>query len=125
MIVVERAGIELDYCIACRGLWFDQGELDLLADLTGMPHGVVDTFPRGEARTRRSCPRCPATLIDVAAGSVHIDACPHHHGYWFDHGELGSFVDNAAGRNPEMTPLTQFLGEVFTTSVTQPGENER
>jgi Zn-finger nucleic acid-binding protein len=30
MIVVEYQQIELDYCGSCRGVWFDNGELELL-----------------------------------------------------------------------------------------------
>ena len=29
LIVVERNGIELDYCIQCQGFWFDAGEINL------------------------------------------------------------------------------------------------
>lgn len=35
LIVVERDNIELDYCIACKGFWFDAGELGLLAEKIG------------------------------------------------------------------------------------------
>lgn len=30
--MVERQGIELDYCPACRGVWLDRGELDRLLE---------------------------------------------------------------------------------------------
>ncbi|MFT4262001.1 MAG: zf-TFIIB domain-containing protein [Nocardioides sp.] len=28
----ERAGIEIDYCPTCRGVWLDRGELDKIID---------------------------------------------------------------------------------------------
>lgn len=28
--MTERAGIEIDYCPQCRGVWLDRGELDKL-----------------------------------------------------------------------------------------------
>ncbi|MDF1705470.1 MAG: zf-TFIIB domain-containing protein [Aeromicrobium sp.] len=28
----ERAGVELDYCPECRGVWLDRGELDKILD---------------------------------------------------------------------------------------------
>lgn len=28
----ERAGIEIDYCPACRGVWLDRGELDKIIE---------------------------------------------------------------------------------------------
>ena len=33
LIVIERNGIEIDYCPACRGIWLDRGELDKLLEL--------------------------------------------------------------------------------------------
>ncbi len=32
LLMVERQGIELDYCPACRGVWLDRGELDRLLE---------------------------------------------------------------------------------------------
>ena len=29
MVIVEYDDIELDYCTACKGVWFDAGELEL------------------------------------------------------------------------------------------------
>lgn len=28
----DRAGIEIDYCPSCRGVWLDRGELDKIID---------------------------------------------------------------------------------------------
>lgn len=28
----ERQGIEIDYCLQCRGVWLDRGELDKLIE---------------------------------------------------------------------------------------------
>lgn len=30
--MTERAGIEVDYCPSCRGVWLDRGELDKIID---------------------------------------------------------------------------------------------
>jgi uncharacterized protein len=32
LIIVERNGIEIDYCPSCRGVWLDRGELEKLMD---------------------------------------------------------------------------------------------
>ena len=32
LIIVERNGIEIDYCPACRGVWLDRGELEKILD---------------------------------------------------------------------------------------------
>lgn len=30
LVVIEREGIEIDYCGGCRGVWLDRGELEKL-----------------------------------------------------------------------------------------------
>ena len=30
LIVLDRSGIEIDYCPGCRGVWLDRGELEKL-----------------------------------------------------------------------------------------------
>jgi len=31
----ERAGVEIDYCPQCRGIWLDRGELDRILEHAG------------------------------------------------------------------------------------------
>jgi Zn-finger nucleic acid-binding protein len=31
-VISERAGIEIDYCPTCRGVWLDRGELDKIIE---------------------------------------------------------------------------------------------
>lgn len=35
LLMMERQGVELDYCPNCRGVWLDRGELDKLVELGG------------------------------------------------------------------------------------------
>jgi Zn-finger nucleic acid-binding protein len=32
LVMSERAGVEIDYCPDCRGVWLDRGELDKILD---------------------------------------------------------------------------------------------
>ncbi len=32
LVMSERAGIEIDYCPTCRGVWLDRGELDKIVE---------------------------------------------------------------------------------------------
>ena len=32
LVMLERQGIEIDYCPSCRGVWLDRGELDKLIE---------------------------------------------------------------------------------------------
>ena len=33
--VADRAGIEIDFCPSCRGVWLDRGELDKIIERSG------------------------------------------------------------------------------------------
>lgn len=32
LVMSERAGVEIDYCPQCRGVWLDRGELDKIIE---------------------------------------------------------------------------------------------
>jgi Zn-finger nucleic acid-binding protein len=119
LIVVERHGIEVDWCLDCRGLWFDEGELELLGEQTGR---VPDTAELGRRpgeriqRGTRGCPRCRKkmdrlSLADGETPGVEIDRCTDH-GFWLDRGELGSILSRRKP-GPDESPVVSFLGETF------------
>ena len=33
LVMMDRQGVEIDYCPGCRGVWLDRGELDKLIEL--------------------------------------------------------------------------------------------
>ncbi len=35
LVMVDRSGVEIDYCPKCRGVWLDRGELDKIIDRAG------------------------------------------------------------------------------------------
>jgi Zn-finger nucleic acid-binding protein len=47
LVMSERAGVEIDYCPECRGVWLDRGELDKILE-------------RAEAEASRSAAPAPA-----------------------------------------------------------------
>ncbi len=130
LIVAEREGIELDACPWCRGLWFDGGELALLAEKLGRPlptaEGALE--PAQSSEKARSCPRCDKGMDKVFVGvapRVLVDRCPAGHGLWFDHGELGSLVGQLPvrpGSHPEA--VMAFMGETFAAPA-PPGQAKR
>ena len=32
LVMSERQGVEIDYCLQCRGVWLDRGELDKIIE---------------------------------------------------------------------------------------------
>jgi Zn-finger nucleic acid-binding protein len=123
LIVVERESIELDHCPWCRGLWFDTGELELLAERFEGVAGpdIAALQPVATAEKARRCPRCSARMDKVRAGQVPevlLDRCPKGHGLWFDHGELGALLSQLGGGVAVgATEMVSFLGETFAAVV--------
>lgn len=113
MIAVERSGIELDSCISCRGLWFDAGEIELLAEMSGCDLAALDLGAATGVGGRRKCPRCRKRLDEIAHGSIRIDRCPGGDGFWFDRGELGAVIERGLAASGALAPVSKFLGEVF------------
>ena len=121
LIVAEREGIELDACPWCHGLWFDAGELALLAETLGRNLSVGEGGAVVAVTTEkpRMCPRCDKAMEKVTMGQsprVLLDRCSSH-GLWFDHGELGSLMGQMAaapGSHPEAA--LRFMGETFTAA---------
>lgn len=48
LMMMDRQGIEIDYCPQCRGVWLDRGELDKLVERAAMPAPV----PAARAQSR-------------------------------------------------------------------------
>jgi uncharacterized protein len=60
LVMSERAGVEIDYCPECRGVWLDRGELDKILD-------------RAEVEASRSVARPSAPNRDVQYSSRRSD----------------------------------------------------
>ena len=87
LVMSERAGVEIDYCPDCRGVWLDRGELDKILDraeqearpaaaavppaapLGGYPDPARDGRRRDDDRDRRGGDRRRDDDRDRAYGS--------------------------------------------------------
>lgn len=123
LLVVEREGIEVDWCLSCKGLWFDEGELELLAEKCGRQLEVEDLGQPPETQSSeklRRCPRCDRKMEKVLAGPtdlVLVDRC-RSHGFWLDRGELGKIIGQLAqARRADETYIARFLGETFESAA--------
>ncbi|MGA7616211.1 MAG: zf-TFIIB domain-containing protein [Thermoanaerobaculia bacterium] len=117
LIVVERSGIEVDYCIRCHGLWFDAGEIELLASKLGLAEPDMKLRKAETTEAVRLCPRCDAKMgkVEVEGRAiVTLDACTRGHGFWFDRGELGALFETGQRQDASVRhAVVTFLGEVL------------
>ncbi len=49
LVMMNRQGVEIDYCPNCRGVWLDRGELDKLIELA-VSQVPVQSRPPTQAR---------------------------------------------------------------------------
>jgi len=105
MIIVEYRQIELDVCAACKGVWFDAEELELLLESLGLESAELGRPPAAKpAEAARKCPCCRARMAKVLMGpgeGVLIDRCKRGHGLWFDGGELDVVIRGLREPAPE------------------------
>lgn len=93
MMALEYDAVEIDYCDACKGIWLDAGELDLLFGDTGSRMAFLqggDVSPSRGEQVRR-CPICRGKMAKEATrggAPVVYDRCTRGDGMWFDRGEL-------------------------------------
>ena len=130
MIVVEHKKIELDYCLQCKGVWFDCGELELLLESSHSPEGkscneVVKQEQARVTEVKRKCPICGRKMDKVWIGQdprVIVDSCPSGDGLWFDGGELHQVFSQVKGK-PGTGDVIAFLSDSFQADQ-KPGKTE-
>lgn len=90
MVVMRIEGQDIDYCLKCRGFWFDRGELHQFTD---MPTDV----PGDQLRHRDSrfdCPICQQQMNEYQfcqGANLMVDACSEHGVYLEDHELVRAF----------------------------------
>jgi len=116
MITMELAGVEIDHCLECGGIWLDRGELEIFIGNQLKADGLISSLrpaPRPKERYRR-CPLCDAKMEKVAmtlgAAQVILDRCRKDHGLWFDKGEL---VQVLRGSGVEHNQLMHLFAQMF------------
>lgn len=56
LVMMDRQGLEIDYCPQCRGVWLDRGELDKLIELAVLQPAVAQPAQPQTRPTRQSRP---------------------------------------------------------------------
>ncbi|MCE5185731.1 MAG: zf-TFIIB domain-containing protein [Planctomycetaceae bacterium] len=120
MLVLELEEIEIDYCSACRGMWLDAGELELLLGENAQALDLLRSFRAAETgEQKRKCPICLKNMDKVHVGvpgqsQELIDRCPKYHGLWFDGGELQRILQKA--HFDDNDKVKRLLGDLFFTN---------
>jgi len=86
MLRGRHAGVEVDLCTGCSGIWLDRSEL---AAITGKPVDLPESRP-GTA-TSFQCPRCAAPLLERPYGgrsNLLVESCGGCGGIYLDRGEM-------------------------------------
>ena len=117
MVKVTFAGVEVDRCAGCQGIFFDELEKDQLLKMKG-----ADAIDIGEAKVGREfnrvdridCPRCGGRMIRL----VDLDQ-PH---IWFENCTIcgGSFFDAGEFRDLKQHTLVDFFKDLVVKERKQP-----
>ena len=94
MVKVLFEGIEVDRCVDCHGLWFDQSEREDLLQRRNS-EAIDNGDPRLGSQFDRVdsivCPRCGTHMIPMVAlgrPRIHFERCTLCAGSFFDAGEF-------------------------------------
>ncbi len=98
MVVLELNQVEIDYCLECRGIWLDGGELEILLEDPAEVKKMLTEFAAGKESIsgKRRCPACRKRMELVTVGhkkKIQVDRCASNHGIWFDRGELDEILN--------------------------------
>ena len=93
MIVLELNDVEIDYCLNCKGIWLDAGELELLLGTNSKTEEFLNSFTLDTQTKEKKlkCPVCNKKMEKVLYSgnkAVRLDKCKANHGIWFDANEL-------------------------------------
>lgn len=103
MEAAAHAGISVDRCTGCRGIWFDGMEHRELKQAGGAEALDVGSSKQGRennAQAEVACPKCGAimdTVADKYQRHIHYEVCPQGDGVYFDAGEFRDFVREDIG----------------------------
>ena len=123
MITLELDKVETDYCLSCRGIWLDSGELEQLLGDSSRAQDLLHSFKiAASSREKvRRCPICGKKMEKVFVGpesqQVLIDRCKKAHGLWFDRGELEAVLH--LGRFDSEGKVPKLLGKIFKSPETK------
>lgn len=96
------AGLLLDRCNNCQGIWFDRNELQELLSADNLSPLNIPEYAEVDAHS--SCPRCQKPLYEFCyPGTItRVDACKQCRGIWLDNNEW-KFINTALKQKLEFS----------------------
>jgi hypothetical protein len=93
--------INIEECVQCGGLWYEEGELRKAKDEEEPDLKWLDFDLWSDQESfavdwsSRKCPQCEKNMaaISYAATGVTVDYCPDEHGIWLDKGEFQAIIE--------------------------------
>lgn len=100
LVSLSFGDVEVDRCIVCKGLWFENLEDDKPVDQAqAIDTGDAEAGRRMNAGDRIRCPKCPSTpllrTVDPKQPHVWFESCPSCHGRFFDAGEFRDYGERS------------------------------
>jgi Zn-finger nucleic acid-binding protein len=95
---VTYAGVTVQRCTRCQGIWFDGATYISLKKAPGaakVDTGSASQGRKHDAMTGVLCPVCRTVLEakpDLYQPHIYYDVCPNGDGVYFDAGEFRDFV---------------------------------
>lgn len=115
MVILELKEVEVDYCIECKGVWLDEGELELLLNNKENVLKYLNSLNKfnNVKEDEYICPRCKDKMLKVKfdESEVVIDKCKNNHGLWFDKNELKDLLNSDKFDNEN--EIKKLLSEIF------------
>lgn len=101
MATVSFAGIDVERCHACHGLWFDALEHEDLRRIDGserIDDGLSAVGRAFDVDAPLRCPSCAGAMVrmvDTRQSHLWFESCTSCHGVFFDAGEFRDFKDES------------------------------
>lgn len=95
MTEIDVEGITVHHDPQSGGYWFENGELQQLADHHHREMGGMQVGEYMSAHRGRFCPQDGEQLLEFefdGHSSIKLDICPHCRGVWLDAGELEGLI---------------------------------
>ncbi len=79
--------VEIDFCIACHGIYLDKGELLTLTKNKPL-HNLTTSHLGVDSDSKLLCPSCGSIMDAEYPDEIEIDVCLTCNGVWLDNKEL-------------------------------------